>query len=176
MRKDIRAMQSPEYVEDMARWELRDTATFRNLLVIVPLAGLFGVGLVAGEVGRGSIFLLLSQPISRTRMVLTKYAVCAISLFVVTAVGGASVILVAYARGYPPGTIPVAKILTTTALMYPGSLFVLGVALASSVILRDVLRSLLATVAAMFVILAGPDLLRTLLQWIIYGDRFYMMD
>ncbi len=46
MRKDIQAMQSPEYVEDMARWELRDTATFRNLPVIMPLAGLFGSGLL----------------------------------------------------------------------------------------------------------------------------------
>ena len=176
MRREIRNMQSQEYVEDMARWQLRDTATFRNLLVIVPLAGLFGIGLISGEVGRGSIFLLLARPISRTRTLLTKYAVCAAGLFVVAAVGGVSVILVANARGYPPETVSVARILTTTALTYLGSLFVLGVALISSVIFRDVLRTLLATVAAMFVILAGPDLLRTLVQWIVWGNRYYMMD
>ncbi len=72
MRQSIREMQSPGYVEDMARFELRDIATFRNLFVIAPLAGLFGIGLIAGEVGRGSVFLLLSRPISRTRILATK--------------------------------------------------------------------------------------------------------
>ena len=101
---DVREMQRPEYIEEMARWELRDTSTFRNLLVIVPLAGLFGVGLIAGEVGRGSVFLLLSRPVSRTRILVTKYSVCAACLFVVAAIGGASIVLVAYARGYTPET------------------------------------------------------------------------
>ena len=176
MRRDITNMQSPEYVRDMARWELRDTATWRNLLVIVPLAGLFGIGLVSGEVGRGSIFLLLARPVGRTRTLLTKYAVCAACLFVVAAVGGVSVVLVAYARGYPPESVSATRILVTTVLTYLGSLFVLGVSLMASVIFRDVLRTLLATVAALFVILAGPDLLRSLVQWIVWGDRFYMME
>lgn len=176
MRRSVQEMQSPEYVEEMARWELRDTSTFRNLLVIVPLAGLLGIGLVAGEVSRGSIYLLLSKPVGRTRMLTTKYAVGALCLLVATAIGGASIILVAYARGYPPDSVEVSKILSATVFTYLGSLFVLGVALIASVILRDVLRTLLATVVAMFVILTGPDLFRAFVEWIIWGDRIYMMN
>lgn len=176
MRRDVQDMRSPEYIEDMARWELRDLSTGRNLLVLVPLAGLFGIGLISGEVGRGSIFLLLARPVGRTRTLLTKYAVCAACLLIVAAVGGVSIILTASARGYPAESVEVTKILTTTALTYLGSLFTLGVALIASVIFRDVLRTLVATVAAMFVILAGPDLLRALIEWITWGDRLYMME
>lgn len=176
MRRDIREMQGPEYVEDMARWELGDLSTFRNLAVLVPLAGLFGIGLISGEVGRGSIFLLLSRPVGRTRTLLTKYAVCAACLLVAAAVGGLSVILTAFARGYPSESVEVGKILSSTALTYLGSLFVLGIALVASVIFRDVLKTLLATVAAVFTILAGPDLLRALVEWIVWGNRMYVMD
>ncbi|QIN84888.1 ABC transporter permease subunit [Rubrobacter tropicus] len=174
-RNEIRNMQDPAYVEQIARWQLRDLTHFRNVAVIVPLAGLFGIGLVAGEVGRGSIFLLLSKPVGRTRMLLTKYAVCATCLFVIAAIGGGSIILTAFARGYPPEAVQVSKILLSTGLTYLGSLFVLGVALIMSVIFRDILRTLLATVASVFVILAGPDLLRALVEWIVWGDRLYTM-
>lgn len=176
MREQVREMQSSGFVEDMARWELRDTSTYRNLLVVVPLAGLFGIGLISGEVGKGSIFLLLSKPVGRSRMMLTKYAVCAACLFVVAAVGGASTILVAYARGYPSESVEVTRILASTALIWLGSLFVLGVALIASVIFRDVVRTLVATVSAMFVILAGPSLVRALVEWLVWGDRMYEME
>jgi len=70
----------------------------------------------------------------------------------------------------------VTQILTSTTLHWLASLFVLGVALIASVIFRDVVRTLVATVAAMFVILAGPELLRALVEWIVWGDRLYQMD
>lgn len=174
-RDEIQNMQDPAHVEQIARWQLRDLIHFRNVAVNVALAGLFGIGLVAGEVGRGSIFLLLSKPVFRTRILLTKYAVCAACLFVVAAIGGGSTILTALARGYPSEAVQVSKILLSTGLTYLGSLFVLGVALIASVIFRDVLRTLLVTVAAVFVILAGPDLLRAFVEWIVWGDRLYTM-
>lgn len=175
-REWLREMQSPEYVEQIARWELRDTSAYRNLAVVASLAGLLGVGLISGEVGRGSIFLLLSKPISRRRILLIKYAVCAACLFVAAAFGGVSLILTAYARGYPPESVEVGRILGSTALIWLASLFVLGVALVASVIFRDVLRTLIATVVAMFVILTGPDLVRAFVEWLIWGDRIYSMD
>ncbi len=176
MRDSVREMRSPGYVEDVARWELLDLGIVRNLVVIVPLAGLLGIGLIAGEVGRGSISLLLSKPVGRTRMLVTKYFVCVACLFVAAVVGGTSVILAAYARGYPPESVDVAGIVSSTALTWLGSLFVLGVALVASVIFRDVLKTLLATVATMFVILAGPDLLRAFMEWVLWGEGVYPMD
>lgn len=176
IRKQIRDMQSPAFAEDMARWELRDASTYRNLLVVASLAGLLGVGLISGEVSRGSIFLLLSRPVSRSRMILTKYIVCAVCLFVAAAFGGVSLILAAYVRGYPPESVEIARILASTGLIWLASLFVLGVALIASVIFRDVVRTLVATAAAMFVILFGPDLLRAFVEWLVWGDRIYRMN
>lgn len=175
-REYLREMQSPGYVEDVARSELRDISAYRNLTILVPLAGLLGIGLISGEVGRGSIFLILSMPVSRTRMLLTKYCVSAACLFAVAAFGGASTVLSAYALGYPSESVPVASILASTALISLGSLFVLGVALVASVIFGDVLKTLLATVATMFAILAGPDLLRAFVEWVLWGEGVYSMD
>jgi ABC-2 type transport system permease protein len=175
-RRWIQELQSPEYLQETARMELRDTVTYRNLLVVALLGGLLGIGLVSGEVSRGSIFLILSRPVSRGRVLLTKYAVCAACLFAAAAFGGASVLLAAYARGYPPEAVEVGRIVGSTALGWLASLFVLGVALVASVVLRDVLRTLMAAAAAMFVILAGPDLVWALVEWIVWGDRIYYMD
>ena len=55
--------------------------TFFNDLTLYLLVGLggvvFGAGLIASEISSGSIFVLLSRPVSRTRALLTKYAVAA---------------------------------------------------------------------------------------------------
>ncbi len=153
MREQVREMQSPEFVEDMAYSELSDTITYLNLLVVGSLAGLLGVGLISSEVSGGSIFLLLSKPLSRGKMLMTKYTVCAACLLVVAAFGGIGAILYAYARGYPSESVQVAQILTSTTLHWLASLFVLGVALIASIIFRDVVLTLVATVAAMFLVL-----------------------
>lgn len=175
-REQLRDMQSPGFAEEVAYSELSDTTTYLNLLVLVSLAGLLGVGLISSEVSGGSILLLLSKPLSRGRIMMTKYTVCAACLLVVAVFGGISAILYAYARGYPSQSVQVTQILTSTTLIWLASLFVLGVALIASIIFRDVVVTLVATVAAMFVILAGPELLRALAEWIIWGDRIYQMD
>jgi ABC-type transport system involved in multi-copper enzyme maturation permease subunit len=54
-----------------ARDTLRVLSDFYYLggfLVLLPLAALLGVASISGEVSNGSIFLLLSRPISRTRL------------------------------------------------------------------------------------------------------------
>ena len=44
-----------------------------NLYLLVGLGGaIFGAALIAGEVSTGSIFILLSRPLSRQRVLVTK--------------------------------------------------------------------------------------------------------
>src|SRR5262245_4922381 len=49
-------------------------------LLVGLVSVLFGAQLLAGEAGSGSISLLLSRPISRERILLTKYGVCTVLL------------------------------------------------------------------------------------------------
>lgn len=173
MRTDLREMQEPGYPVKVAGWEVRGVQGVGNYGVLVPLAGLLGVALVSGEVSRGSILLLLSRPISRNRVLLVKYCVCAACLFVVALVGAVGVILSAYAHGYPSEAVDIGGIAVSAALIWLGSLFVLGVALLASVIFGDVIRTLIATVAALYLILTGPDLARTVVEWFFWTNSDY---
>src|SRR5258708_24314806 len=49
--------------------------------ILAVLAAVLGAGLIAGEVSKGTIFLLLGKPISRERPLLTTYALSALILF-----------------------------------------------------------------------------------------------
>lgn len=176
MREQIQDLRSPEYAVDMARFEARDAYTAINFYVLMPLAVLLGAGLVSGEVGRGSIFLILSKPISRVRVLLTKCAVCVACLLATAVAGGAGMVLSFYARGYPAEAINLERFFEIGALAWLASLFVLGVAMVASVVFGDVLRSLVATAAAMLAILAGPFVVRAFVEWLVWGDRIYQMD
>lgn len=175
-RDQVREMRSPEYALDMARMEMYDLHTSISLFVLIPLAALLGGGLISGEVGRNSIFLLLSKPVSRNRILLIKCAVCVACLLAVAVLASVGIILSVRALGYPPEVLDIGQVFVSGALIWLGSLFVLGVAMVASVVFGDVLRSLVATVAAMFAILAGPDLIRAFVEWIVWGDRVYTMD
>jgi ABC-type transport system involved in multi-copper enzyme maturation permease subunit len=173
IRRDIEEMQEPGYSVKVAGWEVRGIQDTGNYVVVLPLAGLLGVGLVSGEVSRGSIFLLLSGPISRGRMLLVKYSVCAACLLLVALVGAVGAIVSAYAHGYPSEAVDVGEILVHAALIWLGALFVLGLALLASVVLRDVIQTIIATAATVYLILTGPDLLRSLLEWIFWISSDY---
>ena len=173
LRNDIQRMHRPEYLAKAAGWEIRDVQAFGNYAVLVPLAGLLGVALVSGEVSRNSVFLLLSRPISRGRILLIKYSVCAACLFAVALVGAVGMILSAYAHGYPPEAVDVGEVFGSAALIWLGSLFVLGVALLASVIFGDVIRTLIATVATMYLVLSGPDLVRGAIQAFFWANSDY---
>ncbi|MCA1715496.1 MAG: ABC transporter permease subunit [Actinobacteria bacterium] len=107
------------------------------------LAVLLGAGLISGEASRGSIFLLLSRPISRKRVLLTKYVVSASALFVVTVLFGVALLVFAALLGHPPS---VAGVIISTVLMWLGLLFVLGTALVLSVVLDNTLLAAASTV------------------------------
>lgn len=142
-------------------------------LVLVPLAGLLGVALVSGEVGRGTIFLLLSKPVSRRRTLLTKYLVCMVVLFAAALIGAVAAIISGYAHGYPAGSFSAAEILTSAGLFWLGTLFVLGVALLASVLFGDVIKSIIAAIAALYLIHSAPDFVRSLIQWLTWTNEDY---
>lgn len=168
----IERISKPEYAVKQAKWEINYHQQFASFGILLPLAGLLGVALVSGEVSRSSILLLLSKPMSRDRMLLTKYAVGAVCLLVVALLGGLGMILSAYARGYPPDAVEIGWIMGSAALIWLGSLFVLGVALLASVIFKDVLRTLIATAVAVYLAASIPEILRIPLELFYWTDGY----
>lgn len=172
MRDQIEDMRTPGYLAQVTKWEIQGIHTGANI-VLVPLAGLLGVALVSGEVGRGTIFLLLSKPVSRRRTVLTKYSVCAAVLFAAALVGAIGAIISGYAHGYPAGSFSSVEIIASAGLFWLGSLFVLGVALLASVLFGDVIKSVIAAVAVLYVIHSAPDFVRSFVAWLTYTNEDY---
>lgn len=111
--------------------------------ILFFLAVVLGAGLISGETSRGTIFLLLSKPVGRTRVLLTKYAVGAGVLFVVVLLFSAALLVAASVLGDPPS---VGGLIISTVLMWLGLLFVLGIALTLSVVLDNTLLAAAGTV------------------------------
>ncbi|MGH3146657.1 MAG: ABC transporter permease [Rubrobacter sp.] len=132
--------------------------------VLVPLAVLLGVAVVSGEAGSGTIFLLLSKPVNRSRLLLTKYGVGAAVLLSVALLGCVGIVTSAAVRGYPMGQVSVFGAALSVALLWLGSLFVLSTALLMSVLFRNVLFSLTATVVALYAAFTGPQFLSVFLS------------
>ena len=172
MRRQIADMRTPGYSVAMAGSEIRGFSMGANV-VLVPLAGLLGVALVSGEVGRGTIFLLLSKPVSRRRTLLTKYSTCAVVLFAAALVGAVASIISGYTHRYPAGSFSAIEILASAGLFWLGTLFVLGVALLASVLFGDVIKSVIAAVASLYVIHSAPDFARSFIQWLTWTDADY---
>lgn len=174
MREDVEDMREPGYPAKAAGEELEELQRLANYAILVPLAGLLGVALVSAEVAQGSIYLLLSRPVGRRRMLLTKYAVCAACLFAVALVGAVGMILSAIANGFPSEAVNVGRIFAAAALMWLGSLFVLGVSLLASVVFRNVIPTILAAVATVYLVHTGPDLVRAAVEAIFWTNSDYM--
>ena len=128
-----------------------------GLVMLGALALLLGGTLVASETGGGTILLLLSRPISRVRVLLTKYAVCAATLLVSAALGGVLLVLVAALRGYPLENASFTGILLLGLMMWLVSLFVLGVALLMSVLFRSLISSLGITALVLLFFFTFPE-------------------
>jgi ABC-2 type transport system permease protein len=115
---------------------------------LLLLAVILGCGLIAGEVSKGTIFFLLSKPVSRERVLLTKYGVSAGILFAVALLASIAVEGASIALGHPQ---EVLRLLIATVLLWLGALFPLGLALLFSIISPDSIRplvfALLITVA-----------------------------
>ncbi len=171
LRDDIKRMRQPNFPAELARWEVRSIHEAEKYMFLVPLAALLGVALVSGEVSRGAIFLLLSRPVSRTRIFLIKYLVGATALLAAALLGGVGIVVSGYAHGYPAAAVNVAEILASAGMFWLATVSVLSVATLASVLFRDVIRSVIATAAALFAIFSLPDLIREVASWWYWSDR-----
>jgi ABC-2 type transport system permease protein len=129
--------------------------------ILAILAALLGASLIASEVNKGTIFFLLSKPVSRDRVLLTKYAVSALILLGVTLLGGLAILAAAAIVGHPQN---VGGVLISTVLLWLGMLFVLGLSLLFSVLFKDVLRPLVLALIIP-VVLSIPGLIPNANTW-----------
>ncbi len=161
---------SPEdrSLEELSRAYVSDGAT-----AMVLLAGLLGVGLVSSEVGGGTILALLSRPVSRTRLFLTKYIVCAAFLLAASVFGAVALFSVAWLRDYPFGEITWAGVVLAVFLMWLVSLFILGTALLVSTLTRNAMQSLIGTAVVVFLLLTFPTLIITFADIFLWNDLYY---
>src|ERR1051326_9210864 len=60
--------------------------------VLAILAAVLGCGLIGAEANKGTIFFLLSKPVSRMRALLVKYAISAALLLVMSVAGGLGIL------------------------------------------------------------------------------------
>lgn len=111
-------------------------------LVLMLVAAILGAGLISDEVNRGTLFFVLNRPISRGRVLLTKYAVNAGVLLAISLLGSAALLATTGAFGYPQNA---GGVLVSAVLMWLGLLFVLGTALLLSVALDNTLLAIAGT-------------------------------
>jgi ABC-type transport system involved in multi-copper enzyme maturation permease subunit len=126
------------------------------------LAALLGGGLIASEVSRGTIFFLLSKPVSRERILLTKYGVSTALLLVVSVIGSLGPAIVGIVLGQP---LDVLHLLVATVLLWLATLFPLGVALFFSVILPDGFRPMAFSLVITFALVLLPATLPNGWNW-----------
>jgi hypothetical protein len=120
-------------------------------LFLMIVAALIGASLVAGEVSKGTIFLLLSRPLSRNRILLTKYLVGAAILLAMNVLAGVAMVLASAIAGHFQG-LDLGGAALSVLLFWLGTLFVLGLATLFSVVFNDVLRPLALTVGAVLLL------------------------
>jgi ABC-2 type transport system permease protein len=144
----------PTNSDEMALTELWAIYGSGGGTAMVLLAALLGVGLISGEVSRNTIFLLLSKPVSRTRLLLTKYAVCAGVLLLAAGLRAIVLMVAAAFKDYPLAQVSYLGVALSVVLLWLGSLSVLGVALLASVLFGDVIKSVAVTIVALYLMLA----------------------
>jgi ABC-type transport system involved in multi-copper enzyme maturation permease subunit len=110
-----------------------------NLYLLVGLGGaIFGAALIASEVSSGSIFILLSRPLSRQRILLTKYGVAAGLLLLLCGLCGGLALLLGRWQGVE---LSVGGVLLSILLLWLAVLFVLSLTLLYSVLVPSALAA-----------------------------------
>lgn len=135
--------------------------------LLAIFAAILGTSLISGEVSRGSIFFLLSKPVSRERVLLTKYATSALLILLVALIGALLVYIIGSTAGH---SLVLANILMSVALAWTGTLFVLGLTLVFSVLLHDSVRPALIALSitamlALPLLLPGGHSLSLISSW-----------
>jgi ABC-type transport system involved in multi-copper enzyme maturation permease subunit len=111
-----------------------------TLYLLVGLGGaIFGANLIAGETSSGSIFVLLSRPFSRTRIMLTKYGVAAaLSLLLCLLFGAVGLGVGAWQGVAAP---PLGGWVLSVLLLWLAMLFVVGMAMLYSVLVPSAIAA-----------------------------------
>lgn len=129
--------------------------------LLMLCAAILGGLQVANEVNKGTISFLLSKPVSRTRILLSKYAVCAVALLVIALCGSLALEISGLVVGYLQN---VWNLLVATLLLWLGSLFVLGLALALSVLSSNVIWPILGA-CVLTLLLCVPMTMPNMQAW-----------
>ena len=135
----------------------RTTATLMNLsLLLAPLVGvLMGAASIAGERERGTLELLLAQPLSRSRLLLAKHAGLLVALAAATVAGFLPAgVLIAVASG--PGMLAHFALFPLLAVAAAAALA--GIGLLISVSSRSAVQAQGVAVAAWFALALLYDL------------------
>lgn len=148
---------------DVYIWSQWFSKTAPQILAI--LAAIMGAGLIASEVNKGTIFFLLSKPVSRTRVLLTKYGINALALLGVTILGSAALLVASAVRGQP---MHWAGVTVSSLLLWLGMLFPLGLATLCSILYKDIWLPLVITILVL-VVLSLPGLVPGWGAWNLTG-------
>ncbi len=148
-------MPAEDPVESALR-DLSDLYYMGGFFVLLPLAALLGAASISGEVSNGTILLLLSRPVGRTRLLLTKYVVCAGTLLLAAVMGKALLIGAAAVREYPLGELRILEAVISVLVLWLGVLSVLGIALVVSILCRSVTTSVVACASSLLFVFALP--------------------
>jgi ABC-type transport system involved in multi-copper enzyme maturation permease subunit len=131
-------------------------------IILGIFAALLGGGLIASEVSKGTLFFLLSKPVSRERLLLTKYVVSAGLLLAVSVISSIVFAIVSIIVGHPQ---EVLQLLVATGLLWLATLFPLGLSLFFSVMLPDNLRPVVFSLLITVVFTWLPTILPHGLVW-----------
>lgn len=146
-------------------WSQNYNVTGNTGLILIVVALLLGSSLIANEVLKGTIFLLLSRPLSRDQILLTKYGVGAVVLLVMNIFVGLVLIVGTIIAGH---SVDLAGLAMSQLLFWLGTLFVLGISTLFSVMFNDVLRPLALTVGVVLV-LSLPGFFPNGGDWVLPG-------
>jgi ABC-2 type transport system permease protein len=130
--------------------------------ILMLFAVILGGGLIAGEVRKGTIFFLLSKPVSRERILLTKYAVSAGLLLAVSVISSLAIAIASIAVGHPQDLL---HLLIATVLLWLAALFPLGLSLFFSLFSSDNFRPVVFSLLLTVVLLLLPVILPNGLDW-----------
>jgi ABC-type transport system involved in multi-copper enzyme maturation permease subunit len=125
-------------------------------------AAILGGGLIANEVSKGTIFFLLSKPVSRERILLIKYGVSAGLLLAVSAMSSIALAIMSIVLGYPQDLL---HLLIATVLLWLAALFPLGLALFFSIVSPDSLRPVVFSLLITITLVLLPAILPNGLNW-----------
>jgi ABC-type transport system involved in multi-copper enzyme maturation permease subunit len=146
-------------------WSQNYNVTGNTGLILIIVALLLGSSLIANEVSKGTIFLLLSRPLSRDQILLTKYGVGAVVLLVMNIFVGLVLTVGTVIAGH---SVDLAGVVVSQLLFWLGTLFVLGISTLFSVMFSDVLRPLALTVGVVLV-LSLPGFFPNGGDWVLPG-------